>query len=1137
MPLSDDERSLLDQSFAADKTEAAPDVRGILERASTVDPARHAQVLDIASRRQLPISTVDNNLDELKARDNLDANDPSTFGPELTKFFANADNAALAHDDIDNLKETENTFRFAPAGEQLQTLGSGIKNIAASLIAGQHRVTSSAYGLLGGGVDILRGMTTDQMINAGLIENDQVLKPVSDFFDKARKSSTEWADYIAPDATNVFEKGVYGGIESFSSNATSMALSVIAGNPAYALGLMTAQTGGNALGVAKDQGMQIDDRLVYAATDTAIEYYTEKNPVTKLIEDLTHNSGFVKTFVTQQISEGIGEQAATALQDLNAWAMLPENKDKPFSAYLAERPSAALETLISTFVATSVNTGVMHGISKLAEPAVKETDKTAGKVVDSMADQEKIDKLITLAQSSKLGGIATEKYKEFLKGAGSDNKIYVPMDIIRDVPNLPPSVTAQINDLGGDVEIPVEDFMSSMVNDEKIMAVIRPHLTMGLDKFSSSEIEKGAADQTIRSLLERANLKASEKVELDAHQESMFNQIMSTGRYTPQVAKTVAALDAAQMAGIARASGLTIQQVLERKNTELYGPGHYKKMADATEVMDQIDPEVKQWFDDSKVIDEKGLPLTVYHSTDADVSGEFQFSPDKIGEKSGHTGDYGRGFYFSEDQNYSKKFGKNTIAANVSLKNPLVIQQGLNTGDKDYQDFINEKRANGPDAAAKLLQDRGYDGVIVNKPKGTSTDKNIYEEVVAFDPSQIKVLKPTTTLNQEDITDIPDDIADELVIAYKEAGSNDDNFRIPRGANKEIGDTIKSVLPIGTTFESDDTVLEVAKEEAEKRGDPEVADVIRFDVPFQKQGKVEPEWGYAYVYMDVNKNVWLDVSTLVKGSGQGTYFYSKVRDWADANGGNFVGDPEGLSDDALLRRTEHMVSQIARNKSIASVKPHERQIDPAVKSGWQYKDSPLNKIIPPIPWTNNAKINERNLVKASYRNMLAVMPELKDATYDYKTGNILYKGTPIGVGSQSTTSRTSGRVRPETSGKGQGTDLLGSDAGGAPVIPSFEDFVQKIRSGVLQGLGTGQGVKNAEDRKVYGSASIKRFILANTAVRTPGEGARRQLLADDRWSRDLTNLDQEKIFYQSTPDTPVTKRRDVVKTLMNCLRG
>jgi hypothetical protein len=590
MPLSDEERALLDGEFATSKTEQAPDVRGILERSAGIQPERHAQVLDIATRRQLPVSTVDNNFDELKQRDAIDAADPSTFGPHLTKFFSDPDNAGLAHDDVENLKATEKAFALAPVAQQVQNIGKGIKNIAGALAAGQHRTTAGAYGLLEGGVDILRGMTTDQMINAGLIENDQVLKPISDFFGKARKNSQQWGDYLAPDADTLVERGVYGGLESFSSNATSMALSVIAGNPAYALGLMTGQTGGSAMGEGKDQGMQIDDRLLYATTDAAIEYVTEKNPVTKLIEDLTGNSGFVKSFISQQVSEGIGEQAATALQDLNAWALLPENKDKPFSAYIAERPNAALETMVSTFVATGVNTGVMHGISKLAQPAVTATDRNATKVQESAVDQDRLDQITTLAQSSKLGGIATEKYKEFLAGAASDQKIYVPMDIVRDIPGLPDSVTSQISDLGGDVEIPVADYMAHIATDEKLLGMLRPHLTMGADKFSAHEIQTGAADKTVRSLLERANVSAELKSETDKVWESVTQQLIATGRMSESQAKTSAVLYPAMIATMAKERGLKPQEIVDRMGLTIVGPD-YKPGAGAPAVNEEMDQE------------------------------------------------------------------------------------------------------------------------------------------------------------------------------------------------------------------------------------------------------------------------------------------------------------------------------------------------------------------------------------------------------------------------------------------------------------------------------------------------------------------------------------------------------------------
>lgn len=66
-------------------------------------------------------------------------------------------------------------------------------------------------------------------------------------------------------------------------------------------------------------------------------------------------------------------------------------------------------------------------------------------------------------------------------------------------------------------------------------------------------------------------------------------------------------------------------------------------------------PEFKAWFGDSKVVDENGKPLVVYHGTDAKFD---EFTEESIGSSSGQAF-LGSGFYFSTSESVAKQYGKN----------------------------------------------------------------------------------------------------------------------------------------------------------------------------------------------------------------------------------------------------------------------------------------------------------------------------------------------------------------------------------------------------------------------------------------------------------------------------------------------
>lgn len=113
--------------------------------------------------------------------------------------------------------------------------------------------------------------------------------------------------------------------------------------------------------------------------------------------------------------------------------------------------------------------------------------------------------------------------------------------------------------------------------------------------------------------------------------------------------------------------------------------------------------EFKQWFGNSKVVDENGKPLVVYHGTKADFD---TFMPSKDGA-------LGQGMYFATSQEYAQGVGRNVMPVYLSIKNPY-IANGPITGNAE--EFTNK------------LKQQGYDGVI-NPANGF---------YVAFEPTQIK---------------------------------------------------------------------------------------------------------------------------------------------------------------------------------------------------------------------------------------------------------------------------------------------------------------------------------------------------------------------------------------------------------------
>lgn len=137
-------------------------------------------------------------------------------------------------------------------------------------------------------------------------------------------------------------------------------------------------------------------------------------------------------------------------------------------------------------------------------------------------------------------------------------------------------------------------------------------------------------------------------------------------------------------------------------------------------------PAFKAWFGDwendpanaSKVIDENGEPLVVYHGSDADF--------DVFDRTKGRENMDIQGMFFSPWELDSKGYGKNVRAFFLNIRKPAV-------NGKAYEAF---RRYDGQNYAGikarEDLESSGYDGAI----DGDMEDEDL--EFVAFEPNQIK---------------------------------------------------------------------------------------------------------------------------------------------------------------------------------------------------------------------------------------------------------------------------------------------------------------------------------------------------------------------------------------------------------------
>ena len=165
----------------------------------------------------------------------------------------------------------------------------------------------------------------------------------------------------------------------------------------------------------------------------------------------------------------------------------------------------------------------------------------------------------------------------------------------------------------------------------------------------------------------------------------------------------------------------------------------------------------QEFFKDSKIRDDEGNLLRVYHGTNG------QFNTFRQGTAQG----WGRGIYFTDNKAAAGEYGKNIIEGYLNIKNPFdartmspmdiasdiyktkafqkydmgVYKQGYSDGYDSYKDYVADgNRAdimdmyeNDVDAFNTALRELGYDGIIAQ-------DSNDIEglEIVAFKSEQAK---------------------------------------------------------------------------------------------------------------------------------------------------------------------------------------------------------------------------------------------------------------------------------------------------------------------------------------------------------------------------------------------------------------
>lgn len=231
-----------------------------------------------------------------------------------------------------------------------------------------------------------------------------------------------------------------------------------------------------------------------------------------------------------------------------------------------------------------------------------------------------------------------------------------------------------------------------------------------------------------------------------------------------------------------------------------------------------------------------------------------------------------------------------------------------------------------------------------------------------------------------------------------------------------------------------------------------------------------PDGREAEVFRNKKDEIWVNAAALKVGVSRGAALYAGLLNYAYNSMGKLIGDPLGVSDMAIFRRTENMLSSALKFGTTKHMAPAKEQQNPALFAGTMGHTSGVTEQFKPLAWSDDHQENLANLLEVSYAHVTRFVPEVKNAYYDFNTREFRWSDSdrPLTRGDFKRLARALRR--------GLGDPTVG--VGGAE--PAGSDLVPAFRPGAVRG-----------------SATLQRAILTHTLLRAASseDGGRSSLAA------------------------------------------
>ena len=640
--------------------------------------------------------------------------------PTLRKAYTDADFAKLAHDDSGNLSAIEGTL--SAIGSAVKYLVSApdqerglVRDIGATAFTSGRMLT----GLARAGVETL-AIPEDYINNitgagAGpLRQYSNALGKTSTYLGKRSKEMGSQWDENSP-MQQIFGGGVTSGVQSaIQSLGTGVAASYLLGPEIgipVTLAALAFGQGGESYQKAREKGAGHLQSLAYGAEDATAEYTTEKFlGLGGFLKNAMSGASVKKLAAYEIFKELPGETGATLWQNFNEWTNL--NPEKSVGEFLQEQPAAIAQTVVATIAGGGAQIGAVKSLGGLMD-RMGEKLKSAQQAEQTAQAFTRLD---ALAAASKVRGRDTDTFESFIKEASQDGPVpdvYISADalhqsgVAEQIAAASPAVAEQFDTAfatGGDVRIPVSEYLTYIAGTD-LSGPLLDHLKTEPDGYSKAEAQQymdSHADELQKEIERTLADKQGDDVFKESQKrvkETILERLNSANRFTSTKNEVDATIVAARYAVRAAQLGITPEQLFEQRQLNIAaqsvnGGAVFNQSAPET-------PEFKNWFGDSKVVDDQGKPLVVYHGTakafntfksSKTMDSAFWFTSNKKALENGEVGAAGQG---------------DVIPVYLSAKKLAGWDEYEN---KTYDQLIAE----------------GYDGIKLD------------DDFIVFDPKQIK---------------------------------------------------------------------------------------------------------------------------------------------------------------------------------------------------------------------------------------------------------------------------------------------------------------------------------------------------------------------------------------------------------------